>query len=219
MEEKTVTDAGHERVIVNLDDDVYGIHGLYISDPTRDNNKDHNYLNNAILTFDKMQVDNRMFWYRTYNPILDIHNFQEFNEQVNFLLTRELKENQKNSTYKDYPFSKIIQMTYSYVASRLLESMKCDPKYLEFLQIKNSCKEEKDFVDFFTKLGNYLLTRINKPIDSEIILKANSNVLKELNLAPKENEINEYYERDIKQFPYSIPDDNDFNLEDRKKSR
>lgn len=91
LEEKVVEYAGHRRVIVNIDDDKYNVHGIYISDPTWDNNLDENYLNHSLMTFDKMQVSKRMFWLSTCNVILDIHNFDEFNQQVNFLLKRELK--------------------------------------------------------------------------------------------------------------------------------
>ena len=53
-EEISVSFAGHQRVVVNIDDDKYNIHGLYMSDPTWDNNLDKDYLNHSLMLFDNM---------------------------------------------------------------------------------------------------------------------------------------------------------------------
>ena len=218
LEEKTVYLEGHQRLIVSLDDDKYNIHGLYISDPTWDNNLDKNYLNHCLLTFDKMQIDKRMFQFNYYNPILDIHNFQEYNEQVNFLLKRKIKENK--DIYKDYPFFKLLIITYKQLGLELLSGIKCDKKYKYFLNLLKECKKEDDYINFYTELGVYLLTRINKPYKQELIFNAykeilikkgisNANML--TNLA-----IDNYYEKDTKQFPYEISSDSKHKLDDKK---
>ena len=168
-----------------------------------------------------MQVDKRMFQFNFYNPILDIHNFKEYNEQVNFLLKREIKESEE--LFPKYPFSKHLLLSYQTLANNLLETIKCDPKYQELLLILKDCDTEDDYINFYTKLGNYLLTRINIPFDKEILFTINKKVIQEaynidnltIDKIDKYTRDN-YYEKDTKQFPYVIPEDSDFNLENRK---
>lgn len=220
QEEKTVEIAGHKRAIVSIDDDKYNIHGLYITDPTWDNDLDKNYLNHALLPFDRLQTEKRMFEYNLYEPILDIHNFNEYNDQINFLIKRELKFQEKHNIYKNYPFSKKICIAYHDVAKKIFKTLKCDPNYQTFLNNLNECKIEQDYINFYTKLGNYLITRINNPINEESLFQINKELLIKLqkeNIDSIDKETrNDYYELDNTQFPYEIPNDSEFNLEDRK---
>ena len=180
LEEKPVEYAGHARVIVNLDDDKYNIHGLYMSDPTWDNNLQNNYLNHAIMTFDKMQISDILFKYNTYsNIILDIHNFQELNDQVKFLLKRTLNNYlilTQNKTFKEK-----LLYTYKDITTSVIDSFECDPNSQKFYQALKNCQEENDYINLLTKIGHYLVTRINKPIKDEIILQANLTGIKVLN--------------------------------------
>ena len=219
LDEKIVEASGHKRAIISIDDNKYNLHGLYISDPTWDNSQKDNYLNNALLTFDKMQTDNRMFWYNLYNPVLDIHCFSDFNNQINFLLKRELHTNQNSPITKNDSYSQQLLNSYKSISLRILNSINCDPKYFELLNLLNNCKEEYDYEKFLTTLGNYLLKRINQPYNEELLFKANEEVSKIIKTNNNDENIKQnYYQRDIKQFPYAIPSDNDFRLEDRKKN-
>lgn len=224
LEEKLVEYAGHARVIVNLDDDKYNIHGLYMSDPTWDNNLQNNYLNHAIMTFDKMQISDILFKYDTCsNIVLDIHNFQEFNDQVNFLLKRSL--NQDSIFNQSKTFKEKLLYAYQDVTSYIIDSFKCDPKSQKFYQALKNCQEENDYINLLTEIGHYLLTRINQPIKDEIILQANLTGIKvlnnldenTLNTLKNEQEIS-HKKREESYFPYILPEDNDFNLEDKNKS-
>ena len=219
-EEKIVEIAGHKRAIVSIDDDKYNIHGLYITDPTWDNDLDKNYLNHALLPFDRLQTEKRMFEYNADEPILDIHNFNEYNDQINFLIKRELKFQEQYDLYKDYPFSKKICMAYQDVAKKLFKTLKCDPNYQTFLNNLNECKNEQDYINFYTNLGNYLIKRINNPINEETLFQINKELLIKLqkeNIDSIDKETrNDYYELDNIQFPYEIPNDSEFNLEDKK---
>lgn len=46
---------GHDRVMINLDDDKYNIHGIFISDPTWDSESKDNELKYSLLPFSSMQ--------------------------------------------------------------------------------------------------------------------------------------------------------------------
>ena len=224
LEEKPVEYGGHARVIVNLDDDKYNIHGLYMSDPTWDNNLENSYLNHAIMTFDKMQISDILFKYNTYsNIILDIHNFQEFNDQVNFLLKRKLNKDSiltQNKTFKEK-----LLYTYKDITTSVIDSFECDPNSQKFYQALKNCQEENDYINLLTKIGHYLVTRINQPIQDETILQANLTGIKVLNNLD-ENTLNNlkneqeisHEKREELYFPYILPEDNDFNLEDKNKS-
>lgn len=201
LEDKSVQEVGHSRVIVSIDDDKYNIHGLYMSDPTWDNYLDNNYLNHALMPFDKMNTSRRMFKFSKYEPILDIHNFKEFNEQVNYLLRLEI-ERVQNSEYiikKD----KTIITAYQNVINRLVKGIISDPKYNYFMKKYQESKEEEDYIDYLTEFGNYLLIRTNKEITPEIIINAAVNADKALGKdVSLEKTREEYYEKDILSFPY-----------------
>ena len=215
QEEKTVMEAGHARCVVSIDDNKYNVHGLYVSDPTWDNNLEENRLNNALMTFDKMDVAKRMFYYSIFEPVLDIHNFKEFNDQINYLL-RDVMNNNRFIQNKSF----IDRLLYSYndVIKRVLNTIICDPKYNYFNNKRESCKTEKDYENLLTELGNYLLTRINKKVDDEVIIKASIYTDKVLG---KESNIDDlrksYYELDKLSFPYEIDNENDHNLIGRSK--
>lgn len=201
IEEKIVEYGGHRRVIVNIDDEKYNVHGMYMSDPTWDNDLDENYLNHSLMTFDKMQVSKRMFWLSTCNVILDIHNFDEFNQQVNFLLKRELKRKLKDNSFNS-SFEKNLLNAYRYVTLSILTSLECDPEINKFLITLKECKEEKDYINLLTNLGNYLLKRTNKPIDDKIILSAAREYPRQINDA-RYLESKDYFQREDKMFPYT----------------
>lgn len=217
VEEKTVEKAGHARVIVNIDDDKYNVHGIYMADPTWDNNLGNNLLNHSLMTFDKMQISDRMFWQNTsHDTILDIHNFKEFNEQVNFLIKRAFKEEKENS-YKKDDYNHILLTTYETVILNMIKPLSCDPEINKYYDILKNCKTEKDYIDLLTKMGNYLVERINKPIKDSIILKASSEYARQANDS-RYIESKDYFEYENKAFPYIMTDDN-HNLEDKPKSR
>ena len=70
------------------------------------------------MTFDKMQISNILFKYNNNSDIiLDIHNFQEFNDQVNFLLKRKL--DQDANFNRDKPFKEKILSAYKYYLEEL----------------------------------------------------------------------------------------------------
>ena len=224
VEEKPVEYAGHARSIVNLDDDKYNIHGIYMADPTWDNNLQNNYLNHALMPFDKMQISNILFKYNNNSDIiLDIHNFQEFNDQVNFLLKRNL--NQDSIFYRDKPFKEKLLSAYKYVTGSIIDSFKFDTNTKTYYHELQNCQTENDYINLLTEIGHYLVTRINQPIQDETILQANLTCMQVLNNLD-ENTLNNlkneqeisHKKREESYFPYILPEDNDFNLEDKSKS-
>ena len=152
-----------------------------------------------------------------------IHNFQEFNDQVNFLLKRKLEQDANFN--RDKPFKEKILSAYKYVTNSIIDSFKFDEKTKTYYHELQNCQTENDYINLLTEIGHYLVTRINQPIQDETILQASltcTQVLNNLdentlNTLKKEQEIS-HKKREESYFPYILPENNDFNLEDKNKS-
>ena len=204
----------HSRCIVSIDDDKYNVHGLYMADPTWDNDSEVNSFNHALMTFDKMQVSQDRFYYNFYEPIIDIHNFEDFNEQFNYLLNNQLSEYRLLS----YNFNYYLKISYASVLSSILDTISSDPKYKYFYDMLDKCKEEKDYINLITELGNYLLTRINKKIDNKTLFTAIINS-KVIDVGYDEKTIQfflNYYMLDKYFFPYRVDNKRNHRLIKRR---
>lgn len=75
---KTVNDtAGHARLLVKMEDDKYGIDGLYVSDPTWDSN-DFSRYNHILMTFDEIRRELKgEITFNAYD-FLNVKNKEEF---------------------------------------------------------------------------------------------------------------------------------------------
>lgn len=81
---------GHQRNIIKIDDDKYNIHGIYIVDPTWDNNMIKDLYNNSTSTFDKRKEYKKLEKLTNEDLLLDYHNFNEFLEKINYYLKRSI---------------------------------------------------------------------------------------------------------------------------------
>ena len=208
VEEKSVVMGQHVRLMASIDDDKYGVHGLYVSDPTWDNNLSKNYLNHALMTADKATISSRMFKYNKMKFNLDIHSFSDFNKIVNFELKRILSS-KKGNIKKEH-----ILNAYAEVCSDILDGVRCDPKYSNYSYALSQCKDEESYVYFLTSLGHYLLTRINQPIAYQTIINAcmvADKTIKGIDDDYEEME-REFLEREDKYFPYELGDLESHNL-------
>ena len=243
MGEIPVAYGGHARCMVSIDDDKYDVHGLYISDPTWDNKLTENRLNYALMTASKITTGNRMLFYDKNEPILDINTFEDFNNEVNYLLKEFYKEVKGSKSYAIYDYAtfeeqirmqqdkmfeeemtnKVLLLeAYKKVVKAILKPISCDNRAIDFYMRTEKCKNEEDFVNLLTDMGNYLLTRINQPISYETIIQASVNgstILKGLNEQQREEEYQktrkELYDREEKQFPYLVDEANKLGWKSR----
>ncbi len=93
VEEKPVEYAGHARTIVNLDDDKYNIHGIYLADATWDNTMDSDIYLNSLMTFDRKKEARRLERLNNIDLLFDFHNFTEFSQKIDYLIKKIGKEN------------------------------------------------------------------------------------------------------------------------------
>ena len=102
-------------------------------------------------------------------------------------------------------------LAFKCVAQSILKTISCDDKLYYFIELLKKCSNQEQYEYFYSELGNYLLKRINNPINSDIILKANHAVNKELSYYNPLS-LSSFMERDKEFFPYQIPKTEDHNL-------
>lgn len=93
MEKMPISLEGHARVIVNIEDPKYNIHGFYVSDPTWDNDLEEDYYNHVLMSFDKTTKEERYFKLEIEDLIMNVRSMEEFSCKINFLLNKERKSN------------------------------------------------------------------------------------------------------------------------------
>ncbi len=105
--------------------------------------------------------------------------------------------------------------SYTSVTKKIIELINCDTRMTYFYDLLKKADSEESFEKLYTELGHYLLTRINKRIDSNKIITANNEVEKLIHNDPKLVSIGEFKERDTKAFPYIV--NGEHILSERKK--
>ncbi len=170
---KATTNIGHSRVLSHIKDDKYNIDGFYISDPTWGNDLENNALLRANMTSEETESEKRLIYEENRTLITTSINFNDFNEKVNYILQKEI-----NSILSSGKLTNIecVLKAYSIVLKYILDVIKNidNKKYLEFKKIKY--KNEKDYCDFLTNFGHYLIKKNNCPISRKTTYQADLRV-------------------------------------------
>ena len=203
---------GHSRVIVRLIDSKYNIDGIYLSDPTYDNNLNHDYYNHALVTFNEFNLhDNPVFskspFYEnqfntlTIDQLFSIQSIEEFYEKINIILNRNHNLNEK-----------------SVISILLIKIRNFDKKF--YNEIKNKYNDLSPVQDIFYDIGNYLLEKTNKPIDGYQIRDGITNLYrltKNYSIDELQDKINtimkDNADRDEIAFPYGTIEKSDGSTE------
>ena len=168
-EVKSVEYGGHARRYVHIVDEKYGIGGFYVADPTWDNDLENDYYNNLAVTNNEVLNARRYLKNNIYDSseLFYINSIDEYIEKINFLLSRENRDNKLDRLIEDLIKNKISKLDFKYV-----EFLK--EKY-DFLS-KGYFNWPKDISDLVYEVGNYLVNHVNKEIPGEVIIEAVSNV-------------------------------------------
>lgn len=225
QEEIPVNIEGHARNIIKLDDPKYNIHGIYIVDATWDNDMEKDLYYNASMTFNRKKEAKRLERLNNEDLLLDFHNFEEFNEKLNYYLTskyRSVKSISLNTTKR----INIIKDAYFSAYNEILTilSILDYPKYKElynkydkliFDNESDFTKLEQIYSQFLTEYAQYILPLSNKEISKDTLLKAAINTKSALNtynieqLTNLKENINSTYEAYENQlFPYTYDPNN-----------
>ena len=163
----------HAREYVYIKDPKYGIDGFYITDPTWDNDLKNDLYNHLLLTAEEETNSRRYnFINSSINnsslELLNIKSLEEFYQKVNFYLDRNPKSTLKNI------LTDLVQLL-----------KKLSPEFIETLK-KQYPEMEKSFMNWpnekeiLYQIGEYLLTKVNKPVSGETIMSAVSEVYQKL---------------------------------------
>ena len=220
---------GHQRNVVKIDDDKYNIHGIYIVDPTWDNNMNKDLYNNSTSTFDKRKEYKKLEKLTNEDLLLDFHNFNEFLEKVNYYLKKSIYKKDKFFINDEHILVRIIKAYYEIYEDIMnllynLDYSKYQELYNKYnnqiLDTENiyreirynqnndiSIKEIEDiFSNFLTDYATYIIPLSNQNINLEITLICASNIKKE---------IDKYNEEELKHWTNQTLDD---NIEQQTKS-
>lgn len=131
--------AYHARLLVRLVDPKYGIDGIFISDPTWDNDLEEHYFNHSLMTFYEMGLENKDF----YESDLDIFRVSSAEEFLNIIKKRPYAKKFFVSVIKkiDYEYYKYLQKNfdidsyeflleiYNYIISKTKRVVNKETKY------------------------------------------------------------------------------------------
>lgn len=170
--EKSTKSVGHSRIYTHIVDEKYGIEGFYLSDPTWDNNLEHDFYNHLVLTNNEATNSIRYLFINDKNTseLLNIESIQEFYQKINFLLDR----NNSSLNYK-----KLKDVIEDLINKEILP---LDSQYVKKIKNKypfiNEYNWPNDITELIYELGIYILDHVNKEISGEIIMEAVENVYK-----------------------------------------
>lgn len=211
LEEKSIDLTGHARVIVNINDPKYNISGVYVVDPTWDNDLENDYYNHALMSFDKTCNEKRMSNLSFEDLIMNVKSMDEFNNKANIFI-----KHTKNS-----PFNQSLGYAEkeNYALKTLLDNIINVLIYLfpdEYIKLKgkfpnilNYDVDSQTINDFITESAKIFIDNLGKEVSINTIVEAGVNVNKEIfgftdeqaNVY-KEHLLASNLERDKLSFPY-----------------
>ena len=182
-EEKIINYAGHSRRRIYLTDEKYGIDGIYIADPTWDNDLENDYYNHLIMTDNEVTKARRFIKMNLYNvhELFNIGSIEEFYSKINFLLD-------KGKTLKWLGHQDIKS-----IVKDIIDNIKVlDNNYYNELKSKYNCTftssydYPNDVTELLADIGKYLVNHVNKEISGNTIMKAVEEVYRKCNIFPEE---------------------------------
>ncbi|MBQ9013118.1 MAG: hypothetical protein IJ094_06080 [Bacilli bacterium] len=217
--------AGHERLIVNINDPKYGINGFYVADPTWDNDLENDYYNYATMSFNKTEKEDRYMFLTDEDLIMNVKNMEEFSERINYYVNKEIKRRYK--LCKIFNFKDELYSVYQDINFKILSILK-DLSYNNYKEIYDKYKKITEYHeiaptdytnlynlcnDFLTDAGNIFIEKLGKDVIIDTVIDAACEVNKEVynfndgQLESYKEELLEMNKlRDRKAFPYYYND-------------
>lgn len=209
--------------MVKIDDDKYGIHGIYLADATWDNFMDSDIYLNSIMTFDRKKEAKRLEALGYIDLLFDFHDIDDFSKKTKHYLQRE--KDSKWNIEKDQ--KKRIRNACKNYFRTLIEVL----EFIDYKQYKYFYKKYYDaimlsielsddqFAEIFDKMlveyAKYIIPLSNNSVSMSTIFKAATEVKRKID-GFSDKEIKEWLEnirernKKIEQilFPYQYDKDN-----------
>ena len=160
---------GHARRFVYINDPKYGIDGFYVADPTWDNDLKNDLYNHLLLTNEEETETKRYNFLPTSVSsssieLMNIQSIEEFYQKINFYLDRNPESNLKDLISNS--INDIRKLDNNFIK-------KLEEKYPKIQDFFNPWPNEKEIL---YEIGEYLLTKVNKPVLGQTIMSAVSEV-------------------------------------------
>ncbi len=160
---------GHARRFVYINDPKYGIDGFYVADPTWDNDLKNDLYNHLLLTNEEETETKRYNFlptsvYSSSIELMNIQSIEEFYQKINFYLDRNPEYNLKDLISNSIDDMRKLDNNFM---------KKLEEKYPEIQNFFNPWPNEKEIL---YEIGEYLLTKVNKPVSGQTIMSAVSEV-------------------------------------------
>ena len=164
---------GHVRRFIYINDQKYGIDGFYITDPTWDNDLEKDLYNHLVLTGEEEENTKRYNFFSksifdSSIELMNIRSLEEFYQKINFYLDKN-----PNANLKGILSNLIIDLKN--LAPNFIQNLK--DKYPGIEANNMEYPNEKEIL---YDIGQYLLTKVNKPITGEVIMEAVSEVYQKI---------------------------------------
>lgn len=157
---------GHSRRYVHLVDQKYGIDGYYVSDPTWDNDLELDYYNYMILTDEEVSVAKR-YLHMSMNEIFNVHTINEFIEKFEAIIKHPRYDYQELFANINFGIS-----TLEKIDTEAYDRLKSKYSFIG----ESSREWPDDLTDLIYDLGNEIVSKVNKPLDGNLIFKAVENL-------------------------------------------
>ena len=223
MDETTLEYGGHSRNMIKIDDDKYGIHGIYIADATWDNYMDSDIYLNSLMTFDRKKEAKRLETLGYIDLLFDFHDIDDFSKKTKHYLQRE--RDSKWNLEKE-PNKKIRHACKDYFRNILDVLMEIDykqyrhfyEKYYEKIMLSINLNDEQ-FAIVFDKMlaeyAKYVIPLSNNEVNISLIFKAATEVKRKIDGLSDEEIIkwlekikNDNMQVERSAFPYKYDKDN-----------
>ena len=157
----------HARVYSHIMDEKYGIDGFYRADPTWDNEIKLNYFgvlrdyyNHLAFTDEEATNSKSYLWidFDDINELFNIKSISEYYKKIEFLKRRT-------------------GMRIDEICGRIFDKIvDLDDKYADYLLLTYPFIYDdiwpNDLTNLVNELGNYILSKVNKPISMDTVMKA-----------------------------------------------
>ena len=180
----------HARRYVHLKDDKYGIDGYYVSDPTWDNSIENDYYNYMLMTDEEATEAKRYLIINVekLDELFNVNSVEEFYNKLNFILNRLVKKNNSSESvilnYLIYDLIKKFEILDKDFVNELRKKYPIinEPKY----------SWDGDLTDLLSEVAYHIVSKVNKKIPGETLMKGVHSVYKLTNLFGEKTE-DEFY--------------------------